>query len=134
MSLEIQIKPVEINDALKKATEYEHNLVRQISSVRIDAPMEQIIWEEVEEAFFFDEKQELHIYRSGEELIAVEAAEEEPAQHIVKKCYEINKSLFSDSEKKKIVVKEYLDFDEDGQCFVGYTRLSGIVKGEENGK
>lgn len=129
MSLGVRILKLEIGEAKNSIDNYEHNLVREISSVQLDKPKDEIIWGELEEAFFFNDHSALHFFKQQNELAAVEAREKDEDVPVVEKCYKIDPAA---KKKGEIIVKEYLDFDEDGQCFVGYVRLAGIrEKGDE---
>ncbi|GAA0741508.1 hypothetical protein [Clostridium oceanicum] len=46
-----------------------------------------------------------------------------------------NKSpLKKKGEKDKLVIRNYLKYDDEGQAFVYYTKLSGVEGGEGNGR
>lgn len=104
---------------------YEYALLYMISEIifcRIeDLPF--IDWEECQEARFFSEDKELHIFDgdNGMQSVFVQDTDEDI---ILKREYELD-SRFCDIGKT-VLVQEYLAYDDDGQVFVQQTRLSGI--------
>lgn len=127
----IKISPMkDISAAQKDAAGYAHNVIRQISDVFVDAAADKIDWDEVQEAWFFDQHTELHFFRTDDELMCVKAEEKENPSHVVTHTYEIANAAKGGREDKSVLeVREYLDFDEDGQCYVAYTRLADIRSG-----
>lgn len=122
MDIMNNISKISIDDAKNKLTEYKYALVYGISSVLFDTTesISEINWDECKEAYFFDEKGQLHIYESDDGLCAVQFCEPEEVKYIDKKYVTAGKY------KKiagKIIRREYIDFDEDGQMFIAYTRL-----------
>ena len=63
----------------------------------------------------FKEKEELHIFERNGETKAVHVFETDEVKDIILKSYLMRNG-------KKLVVKEYLQPDEDGQAVVKYTR------------
>lgn len=116
---------VSLNEAHQKVEEYTYALLFMISERILcrtkDLPA--IDWEECQEARFFSEDKELHIFEGEEGMQAVEVSDT-GEEDIVIKEYEL------DGYFKKIgntvLVQEYMEYDEDGQVYVGLTRLKGI--------
>lgn len=128
MSVEMMIKKLTMEEALESISNYEHGLLYRISSVDIVsvAEMGALDTSDFQEAYFFDEKKQLHIYQADEGLAAVMITDEEGCdEHTLLKIYPITGK--HNEKAKKVTVKEYLDFDEDGQVYVAYTRLVKLV-------
>ena len=82
-----------------------------------------INYDEIQEAYFFDKTGQVHLFDDGFEKKAVRFNHFEG--DYVEKGF-----LLSNKYKdigKKIVVREYLESDEDGQNYVAYTALKEIV-------
>jgi hypothetical protein len=86
----------------------------------------QINWTELLEARFFNQTGELHVIQEGEERFAVEVKEiDEGGCEVDFLDQEIpRKRLFQNKQIDCAVkVRQYLDYDEDGQVYVKITRL-----------
>ena len=78
--------------------------------------------EELLDARFFSKDAELHVFRNSEdELAAVMISDE-----FLDTNYETCDVRYVTQQKKKLVVREYLKADEDGQMYVALTRAAGI--------
>lgn len=126
-SIKDSIKSLSFQEAEELFYNYEYCLIYEISDVvlnRLERLCE-IDWNEVQEAWLFDEKGQLHIYRDEGILLAarVDDAVLDHA-HTLEKTYRLaDTNKFRIDGNKMIIVKEYIDFDEDGQSYVAYTRL-----------
>ena len=78
---------------------------------------------ECREARFFSVDKEFHLFETEEGMAAVVVTEEDGTDYILKK-YELAPK-FSEAGNV-LLVKEYLDYDEDGQAVVGLTRMVGL--------
>lgn len=97
-------------------TDYDYVIDQEFSEMKFGLPCEvSINWEEVIELRAFREKETLHIYRDGDELKAVYAIETGVDQECIIKSYEMRNG-------KKLLVKEYLKSDDDGQAVTEYIR------------
>lgn len=85
-----------------------------------------IDWPELIEARFFNERQELYIWRSGDCLLGRRLTETgdtdavETVIPVMKKCCPAD---------GKMVIRKYIDYDEDGQAFVASTRIKKVCQG-----
>ena len=118
-------KIIDMQDAYQEVYKYDYALIYMISELvlcKVTASMN-INWDECMEARFFSPDKELHIFQEEGLLNAVEIKEDGECDKIIKKYDLANKFL---SIGKRLVVYEYIDYDEDGQTFVSLTRLAGI--------
>lgn len=116
---------VDLNDAHQKIGEYTYGLLFMISERILCRTKElpAIDWEECQEARFFSDEKELHIFEGEEGMQAVEVFDTGEEDILVKE-YELDR-YFKDIGNT-VLVQEYLEYDEDGQVYVGLTRLKGI--------
>lgn len=126
MSVDKFVKKIDIEDAKKNVSQYNYALIYQMSEVIFDKVenIPTILWDEIVEAYFFNEKGQLHIYNDGCELKAVEFDESSCDMKKVEKIFDISRKFAKIGSRIKIV--EYLDNDEDGQIFVAYTRMATV--------
>ncbi len=120
-----QIKNPDFQEVIKLLTEYKYCLIYKISEVILDQMIQisESDWEEIQEAWFFKEEGQIHIYRDEGMLLAAMIDDALlPDAHTLEKTYCLA-DKFQEKGKKKITVKEYIDFDKEGQCYVAYTRL-----------
>lgn len=105
---------------------YEYALIYYFSKTVLDKTTDilnaGISWDDVKEAYFFSEGRQLHIVNIENRMHVIEF--EANSTSFVEKKYVLN--AHHQSVGKAVIVREYLDVDEDGQCFVGYTGLTGI--------
>lgn len=124
-----------INDAVRKITidemksqivQMKYGLIYEISNVIFDR-MENIAdidWDEFVEGYFFDDKAQIHVYDTEDGLQAVCFAEPSESEFVDKE-YELTGKY--QSVGNSIKKREYLNFDEDGQVYVEYTRLVDVI-------
>lgn len=122
------MKSEEINlkEVYESIHDYKYALIYMISELKLcktEKLEEEIAWNECLEARFFSEEKELHIFERNGEKKAVKVSDEKSDETIEKKYSLDNKFK---SIGNTICVKEYLDYDEDGQIFVKLTRLEAI--------
>ena len=103
--------------------------VRSLSQVCLGpTPGEPPMLDELLEACFFDEKQEVRLFRREGVLCAARLVCEE-GDSWIDKTYEVeNKDL-----GEQVTVRHFLAFDEDGQCYISTSCLTGW-KGREEGQ
>ena len=119
-------------EVAKKMIEgFDYALIYMISEVilkKIDKTdiVESINWVECEEARFFSENKEIHFCRENGKLQAVKTSDDknESKMDWMQKKYELA-SKFRNLGRS-VLVKEYLEYDEDGQVRIAQTRLMGI--------
>ncbi len=119
----INIESINIEEL--KNIKYEFVLLYYPGNVKLDRleMISDINFDEVQEAYLFDDRGQVHLFYDGCDKKAVKFNHFEG--DYVEKGY-----LLSNKYKdigKKIVVREYLESDEDGQNYVAYTALKEIV-------
>ena len=82
-----------------------------------------IDWEKCYEARFFLENKELHIFERNDRNQAI-LVEDGANDTVTVRGYKLSAKYSSTG--KTLLVKEYLEFDEDGQAYVALTRLCGV--------
>lgn len=119
------IKPIGLADAQEQSASYSYALLYMISGVRLCRAEElgQIDWEECQEARFFSEDRELHVFEGEDGMEAVEVSDADGNGVVIKEFLLDNR--FS-SVGRSVLVQEYLEYDEDGQAYVANTRLKDI--------
>ena len=113
-----KFEKMEVSKACAAIPEYEYALLYMISEVvlaKTDSIVE-INWAECIEARFFSADKELHFFEADGEMQVAEVSDGDGQDEVVK---------FQDMGKT-VLVKEYIDYDEDGQANVVLTRLQGI--------
>lgn len=110
------------DEALSVAENYPYAIIYTNSGIKFGKTAD--IWKKDDspfnEARFFKSDEEIHLFRYGDEMRAVRT-KENGADYIEKK-YALQE-LFGGG---RVIVREYLDTDEDGQTFVTATTLSGV--------
>lgn len=118
-----------VSEALTFGMTLPYALIRSLSRVSLGpTPGEPPVLDELLEARFFDEKQEVRLFRRSGALCAVRIACDEDSLWI-DKTYEIeNKDLGG-----QVAVRHFLVFDKDGQCSISTSSLTGW-KGRKEGQ
>ena len=118
-----------INEALAYCKALPYALIRSLSSVSLGpTPGEPPMLDELLEARFFDEKQEVRLFHCNGVLYAARLVFEE-GDSWIDKTYEVeNKDL-----GEQVTVRHFLAFDEDGQCYISTSCLTGW-KGRKEGQ
>lgn len=121
MVREVPAKPSQLE---KKAAQYPYVIAHMYSDILCgDGVHERINWDELVELRAFGEKGELHVYEQNGGLKAVEILEtEDSREDTVVKRYAVRGAVSNLVRPCYLVVKEYLEADEDGQAVVVYTR------------
>lgn len=120
-----KLEKVGFSKACEKIPEYKYALLYMISEVILDKTesLSEINWAECTEARFFSEDKELHFFDLDGEMQAVVVSDEDGNDELVKE-YELAGKF--QNVGNSVFVKEYIDYDEDGQANVVLTRLQGI--------
>ena len=120
-----KLAEIEVSKALESRMSYEYALVYMLSEVILckTEQLKELDFAECTEARFFSKDKELHLFETEEGMQAVEVSDEGTDDCMIKK-YELAPKF--STAGKILVVKEYLDYDEDGQAMVGLTRLVGL--------
>lgn len=115
---------------------YKYALIYLISQLIFEETEEigQIHWEECQEAYFFDEKGQIHVFQNEEGALCAVCFMEPPKANRVEHRYELAKLPGEGrgkqgSTSKSLKVYKYLEQDRDGQTMVAYTRLAAIEEG-----
>lgn len=117
----MKIDPISIEETKNALNEYDYALIYEFSSIVAGKISEIAInWEECKEAYIFNRNEQIHVFLCDGELKAVKF--EEDAQDIsVDREYSVANKF--NRIGKNIVVRSYLEPDEDGQMHVRYQRL-----------
>ena len=120
-----KIKHVELTEAQMQSAFFEYALLYMISEIILCKTEELtgINWDECQEARFFSEEKELHVFETESGMDAVEISDSSSLDIIIKEYLLDNR--FSNIGHS-ILIQEYLEYDEDGQAYVANTRLRGI--------
>jgi hypothetical protein len=120
------LKEKTFEEAKQLLSGYKYALVYMISEVILEETdkLSEIDWEECKEAYFFDSKGQLHIYKNEEEegfqVIEFVSGKLSYVERKYALATKFNKT------GKTVSVREYLDNDADGQSYVVYTSLYDI--------
>lgn len=117
---------ISLNDAKTEGQLLQWVLVRQLSAVAMgEVSKIPIDWEDVTEVRFFDDEKEIRIFeRRGKLCAAViaDVAEDVEGVDFRDRTFPLeHRGVFG----QEITMREYFDYDEDGQIFVVATRLKG---------
>lgn len=121
----MKIRTISLHEAMAWAEGYPFVYLRMLSSVSMGNTSEilpRICWEEVEEARFFGPSGELRVFDDGAALTAavLEDGPHETEYSVQDRtCPLAHDGAFG----REIVVRDYLDYDGDGQLFVSASRL-----------
>ena len=115
----------DIESVLLGFKEYEYALLYNMSNLILDKTecIEELDFSECLEAYLFSSDRMLHIFEEDGSLKAVELADQD-LENVNFKYYVLHPRFHKLG--KKLIIQEYLDYDEDGQMFVALTRLKGI--------
>ncbi len=116
---------VEMPISAGQIREFDYALLYGISSVQLTRTeaLNEIDWTECQEARFFSEYRELHVFEDEEGKRAVLVADDGDGDRLVKR-YEMAPKFSGIGRALKVV--EYVAYDEDGQLRVALTRLAGV--------
>lgn len=84
-----------------------------------------IDWPELVEARFFNEQQELHVWKAGECLLGRRLTETGDTD-IVETVILVMKKFCP--KGGNMVIRKYIDYDEDGQAFIANTRIKKVCQ------
>lgn len=115
------------DEARQQCSRYKYALVYEISRMQFGRTeqIDPVNWDEVADARFCDSTGELHYYNDGTGPQAYKLEDENETDE---SCHEYVCSMVSNKDGySKMVVKEYYQYDEDGQLHVVMTRLAGMA-------
>lgn len=110
---------------------YGYGLITELSGVRlVAAPAENgfEISAELLEARLFDSDSELYIWREGDRFKArkVKDTDLDERNYIDAKPIAMTGAVSRNGFK--IMIRKYIDYDEDGQAYIALTRLCGVAR------
>ena len=122
---------LEANTAVEKG--YHYALVQRISELFLclaEELPEYLKDDECIEIRLFGEDKELHLIFGDEKraVRAVDVASENTDENVLIRKYIINSRFLKNGlgDYKNLIVKQYLNVDQDGQVYVGLTRLQDV--------
>ena len=109
---------VSVKDAIEKISTCKKAVIYLYSDMIVtDLPYE-VNWDEVLEARFFDEEKEIRIYRENGSLKGIEIVDNQVDEKYIDNNYKLE--VPSDAQ---LTVREYYEFDSDGQIKIFAKRL-----------
>lgn len=121
-------RTISIEEVKQTIGGYKYGLVYENSEMLFGRTKElrDVDWEQLQEAFFFDRKSQVHIFRDGDNLKSV-VVEDEAEDVYQLRNYRLNQNdKRASAAGKELVVKEYLEQDEDGQVYIKCTRMIDV--------
>jgi hypothetical protein len=120
--------PEEVEAAKTDAEKYEFVYIRELSRLEMGrrTDLEPINWNEENEVIevrFFDDKSELRFFKQDGNLRAALIEDDGGKEGIDFKTSDKIDLLHDGKFGKSIIVREYFDYDADGQIFVTASRL-----------
>lgn len=121
---------ITVKEGLRQGKELPYSWICTISRVYLGQnQIGEIPLDELLEARFFNQNKEVRMFRREGELQAV-VYEEQPWDRVLTQKYVVqNQALFGN----ELIVHQIIDVDEDGQCYVAATCLSGWKGGTAHG-
>lgn len=118
------VNTVEINQLSEvDLCSYQYAVIYNISDMYVGEARryETLQEEQLIEGYFFDQDRELHIYWDEDALKLVEFKESDNGHLEHVDCsFELSKKVDGCDE---LIVREYLDYDEDGQSYIAFKRM-----------
>lgn len=124
------VNKIDLQKPYQIPTGYDYALLYMIGGIILcrTEELSSIDWEECQEARFFSEDKELHIFE-GEDGMQEAFVQDTEEDIILIREYELDNNRFH-NVGKTVLVQEYLEYDSEGQVLVKRTRLRGICNGE----
>lgn len=121
-----QAEHLEMEDAILTMGKYHWGLFYRPSEVTLCriADMDTGLISDSQEIRLFSETEELHIFLDQDRK-AVHIKEED-TDHTLTKAYTLNGKFARSTGKNTLVVRQYLEEDEDGQVYIALTRLVDV--------
>jgi len=118
-------KRMEFDEAVGCIGEYDYAIVFEYSNFFDEQNnLKEINWDECVEARFFSKEKELYFYRDDEtDELTVVYTEDEPSDKNEENSGRVEYTL---QNGKKLQVREYFSYDEDGQLLIIGRRPEGI--------
>ena len=120
-----KVEKIAIDMVSSLISEFQYALIYYFSEVCLCnvVEMKEFDINQCQEARFFGEKKELHLYRVDDQMKAVLVSDGEAPVYVDKK-YAVSNQF--KKAGNAIIAREYIDYDQDGQLNVKLTRLKGI--------
>lgn len=121
------ISNIEFETMKKQILQYKYALLYMISEIRLckTEELEELDWEQCQEARFFSENKEMHYFIDEEGQFKAISVVDTDEEDIYVKSYQLAKGF--QKYGKMLQIKEHLAYDKDGQMYVALTCLQGIV-------
>lgn len=123
------LRKISFEEGKKLVQDFEYCLIYYYSNKYFGkvCNLSEINWDECIEAYFFDTTGQMYMYESELSEMEVTVFNEEQGMeyNYIDRKYEIV-NVFKAEAGEYIIVREYLNIDEDGQTFVEYTRLLDV--------
>lgn len=118
----LDIRTITFDEAKQKTTEYPYGIIHMMSELQYGRMEDLTVnWDELVELRAFSEKEELRIYQGNDGMTAQCCTETQmDPGNVILLEYDMRGG-------GKLLVKEYLEPDEDGQAVVRYTRPVAMV-------
>ena len=128
----MKVDRIEMDFVENQWKSYQYALLYMISELifRKTREIERIDWEECQEAYFFDETGQIHVFPKEEGTLGAVRFTEPSKANIVEHRYPLANRFAEGKTPQLLKTREYLEQDTDGQVVVAYTRLVSI---EERG-
>lgn len=124
----MKITALSPDDAIRLGQQLPYAYITELSRVTVGTTPVDLLPAELLEARFFGEKEEILIYQDTADLAAVSVTEE---------CGDVwTDSIRNIRDPKfghRLTVREYIDYDEDGQAFISRMRLLRWEEAKHNG-
>lgn len=110
------VEELTLESAAEQGKQLPWALIRRLSEVTLGASPESFSTEELLEARFFSENQEIRIFFDGEKMRAVRLGVETGDEYL-----EERRAIENPAFGSCLTVRKILSYDEDGQCCVKTT-------------
>jgi hypothetical protein len=119
----VKRQKIDIQEAISRGLELPYAMIRSLSRVILGKTPQIIDTDELDElieARFFSETEEVRLFYREGEMCAVHLTEEQ-RDNLIRRTYDIANPLFGGT----LTVSSDIIFDDDGQAMVRSVRLSG---------
>lgn len=123
----MKMRTIEPLEALAEGQSLPFALIRSLSAETLGTTPAEIRLEELLEARFFSQKQEIRLFRQDGELQAA-ALQDDGNEMFLDREFEIANPTFG----THVTVRMYMEFDEDGQAYWKHFRLMDWKGGGAN--
>ena len=111
------------DEAKKEIAGYKNALIYQVDAIQLfDSGVPSVDWDKCVEARFFSEEKELRFFQTEDGEWKAALVADAPDDDVIDSWYRLSKRFGGG----KVCVREYLDYDEDGQAVVVLTRLVAL--------